>query len=78
MMVVLGAAATRDLRVEHLEDSLFGDGQDSLDNIDAALAVVEVSGGELVVEDVKDDDAETVDVRFEGEMAVLEGGLDEG
>ncbi|KAL5991863.1 hypothetical protein ACLOJK_012774, partial [Asimina triloba] len=70
--VVLGAAAARDLGVEHLGDSLFGDGQDSLDDVDAALAMVEVSGGKLAVEDVKDDDAETVDVGFEGEMAVLE------
>ncbi|KAL5996492.1 hypothetical protein ACLOJK_026572 [Asimina triloba] len=63
------------LETQHLGDSLFSDGQDSLDDVDAALAVVEVSGGELAVEDVKDDDAEIVDVRFKGEMAVLEASV---
>ncbi|KAL6005371.1 hypothetical protein ACLOJK_005937 [Asimina triloba] len=73
--VVLGATAARDLRVERLGDSLFDDGQDSLDDVYAALAVVEVLGGELAGEDVKDDDAETIEVGFEGEMAVLEASV---
>ncbi|KAL6009063.1 hypothetical protein ACLOJK_022290 [Asimina triloba] len=51
--IMLGAATIKDLEVEHLGDSLLGDGdQDPLNNVSVALIMVEVLGGELIDEDL--------------------------